>query len=217
MILRYNPDRHIDYDSGLGILDSVDEYDRFERMYYTGECSEMEEDLLRAYQFSQPKDVRESMPVQVPYRHLVSVVQIASGFDSILSILKRTEHLVDMEDADIDLLQERVSCVRYWLENFAPDMVRFSILEQMPELDLNEDEMGFLHCILAAMGGMEWEGDGIHNAVYECSKSSGLGARNGFQLMYQIFIGRRSGPRLGHFLSTLDRDFVLGRIRKALS
>jgi len=216
MILRYNPDRHIDYDSGLGILDSVDEYDRFERMYYTGECSEVEEDLLRAYQFSQPRGVRESMPVQVPYRHLVSVVQIASGFDSILSILKRTEHLVDVEDADIDLLQERVSCVRYWLENFAPDVVRFSILEQMPELDVSEDEMRFLHCILAAMDGMEWEGDGIHNAVYECSKSSGLGARNGFQLMYQIFIGRRSGPRLGHFLSTLDRDFVLGKIREAL-
>jgi lysyl-tRNA synthetase class 1 len=217
LVLRYNPDRHIDYDPGLGILDSVDEYDRYERLYYTRGCSEVEEDLLRAYQLAQPKEVRERMPVQVPYRHLVSVVQIGSDFESILDILKRTEHLAEMEDADIDLLCERTRCVRYWLNSFAPDMVRFHILEDLPEVMLDDSEKGFLECILSSLEGLEWEGEGIHNAVYECAKSSGMGAKKSFQVLYSIFIGRTSGPRLGHFLSTLDREFVIGRIKEALS
>lgn len=217
LILRYNPDRHIDYDPGIGILDSVDEYDRFERLYYTGECSEVEEDLLRAYQLSQPRGVRDRMPVQVPYRHLVSVVQIGEDFESILQILKRTEHLAEMDEADLDLLHERVRCVRYWLNSFAPDMVRFKISEAMPEVDIDVTGVSFLECILSSMEGLEWEGDNIHNAVYDCSKTSGLGAKKGFQLLYQLFINRTSGPRLGYFLSTLEREFVLERIKEALS
>jgi len=216
MILRYNPDRHIDYDPGIGILDSVDEYDRFERMYYTGECNEVEEDLLRAYCLSQPKGVRERLPVQVPYRHLVSVVQIGQDFDSILQILKRTEHMAEMEEADIDLLKQRVRCVRYWLDSFAPDMVRFSILEETPEVEIDDGQKAFLECILSEMAKIEWEGDAIHNAVYECAKGTDLGAKKGFQTLYQLLIGRRSGPRLGHFLSTMDREFVTKRIEEVL-
>ena len=217
LVLRYNPDRHIDYDPGLGILDSVDEYDRYERLYYTGGCSEVEEDLLRAYQLAQPKEVRERMPVQIPYRHLVSVVQIGNDFESVLAILKRTEQLAEMEDADLDLLRERMRCVRYWLNSFAPEMVRFHILDELPEVKLDDSERGFLECVLSSFECVQWEGEDIHDAVYECAKSSGTGAKKGFQVLYKIFIGRTSGPRLGHFLSTLDRKFVVGRMKEALS
>ena len=84
LVLRIRPDRHIDYDSGLGILDMVDEYDRIERMFYAGECEERDRDLLRAYQLSQPeKGLRSRLPLQIPYKHLVSLVQITEGFDGI--------------------------------------------------------------------------------------------------------------------------------------
>ncbi len=217
MILRYNPDRHIDYDPGLGILDAVDDYDRFERMYYTGECTDVEEDLLRAYQLAQPDGMRKRMPIQVPYRHLVSVVQIASDFESILEILRRTEHLTEMEERDIDLLRKRVKCVRYWLNSFAPDKVRFRILEETPKIDLDEEDRAFLECIKGRLNSIDWEGNDIHNAVYECGKSTDLGVKKAFQLLYQLFIGRSSGPRLGHFVFTMDRDFVVGRIEESLS
>jgi lysyl-tRNA synthetase class 1 len=68
---------------------------------------------------------------------------------------------------------------------------------------------------LSSLGNIAWEGDLIHDAVYECAKSSELGAGKGFQALYQIFVNRRSGPRLGYFLSTLDRDFVVTRIKQA--
>ncbi|MBM4237421.1 MAG: lysine--tRNA ligase, partial [Euryarchaeota archaeon] len=214
-MLRYNPDRHIDYDPGLGVLDVVDEYDRVERLYYKGGADEKEVDLLRAYELGQPRFPRQHMPMQVPYRHLVSIVQIAPIFDGVVDILKRTEKIAEISQTDMESLWERIQCVRYWLENFAPDEVRFSLATDMPEGKLNEQEIAFMNCLLAGLRGIDWQGDAIHDAVYGCAKTSGMSAGKAFQALYQIFIDRRSGPRLGHFLSTLSKDFVIGRIEQA--
>ncbi|MEM2943253.1 MAG: lysine--tRNA ligase [Methanomassiliicoccales archaeon] len=215
-MLRYNPDRHIDYDSGLGILDMVDEYDRIERLYYEGGAEEKELDLLRAYELAQPKFIRKKKPLQVPYRHLVNVVQIADSFDAIIEILKRTEHVSDISQMDAEMLWERVQCVRYWLEHFAPEEIKFSLLNETPQLEISNSEISFLTCLATALKGINWEADAIHNAIYGCIKTSGLTANATFQLLYQIFIGRKSGPRLGYFLSTLDKTFVLSRIEDLL-
>ena len=55
----------------------VDEYDHIESLYFNGGADEKEKDLLRAYEIAQPKSVRTTLLMQVPYRHLVHVVQTA--------------------------------------------------------------------------------------------------------------------------------------------
>lgn len=77
--------------------------------------------------------------------------------------------------------------------------------------------MRFLREVHAKLTQVDWSGDKIHDLVYECAKASGIGAKGGFQVMYVIFINKKQGPRLGHFLSTLDRSFVLGRIEETFS
>lgn len=215
-VLRYNPDRHIDYDPGLGVLDAVDEYDRIENMYYDGGAGEKEEDLLRAYELSQPNGPREAMPLQIPYRHLVSVVQCTDTFEGVLEVLRRTERVESLSPEDLGLLRQRVDCVRYWLRQFAPEQVKFCIAMELPTCDLSEGELRFLRRVHARLSEVEWIGDRIHDAVYECAKATELGPKAGFQVMYTIFIDKKQGPRLGYFLSTLDRTFVLGRIEEAL-
>jgi len=215
--LRYNPDRHIDYDSGLGVLDVVDEYDRVEKLYYGGGVDEKERDLLRAYELAQPKGPRAHLPVQIPYRHLVSVVQIVDDFDRVLGILKRTENIASMEERDVELLRQRVECVRFWLAGFAPEEVRFSICKTLPDVQLGEADVNFLRCIYSSLKALDWSGDSIHDTVYESAKSCAIGAKSGFQCLYQIFIDRKQGPRLGYFLSTLDKEFVLQRIQEAIA
>ena len=216
IVLRINPSRHIDYDAGLGILDMVDEYDRVEGMYYSGVCDERDRDLLRAYEIAQPEAPRTTPPLQVPYRHLVSLVQITDGFDGVLAILRRMEAVQDpISPEDMAILRQRVECVRYWLNTFAPDEVKFAVCETMPSCQLSEQEKCFLRELLVAMDGAEWKGEAIHDAMYTCAKGSKIGARGGFQALYKIFCDQKQGPRLGFFLSTLDREFVLGRIREA--
>jgi lysyl-tRNA synthetase class 1 len=215
-VLRVNPNRHIDYDAGLGILDMVDEYDRVENMHYCGGCEERDRDLLRAYELSQPEGPRSKLPLQIPYRHLVSLVQITDSFDGVLAVLRRMGALDDsVSPEDMGILKQRVDCVKYWLTGFAPDEVKFAVCEDMPPCELNDQEKAFLRELFVVMEGVEWKGERIHDAMYECAKKGPIGAKGGFQALYKIFCNQRQGPRLGFFLSTLDRDFVLGRIKEA--
>ncbi len=216
-IIKYNPERHIDYDSGMGLLDIVDEYDRIETLYFEGGADEKDMDHLRAYELSQPHGVRDHLPFHVPYRHLVNVVQIAEDFEGILGVLGRTDDAGVMEQRDVDVLQQRVECVHYWLNSFAPEMVKFSLLDSLPDVDLVEAEVDYLRTLRPELTSIQWVGDMVHDAVYGAAKAQGLGAKKAFQVLYRIFIARRSGPRLGHFLATLDRDFVLDRIDDAVS
>ena len=39
--------------------------------------------------------------------------------------------------------------------------------------------------------------------------------RTAFDALYRAFLGRTNGPRAGWLLASLDRDFVIGRLREA--
>jgi lysyl-tRNA synthetase class 1 len=60
-----------------------------------------------------------------------------------------------------------------------------------------------------------WDPDTIHNAVYDNAKGANILPKMAFQALYKIFVSRTSGPRLGYFLSTLDRAFVMKRLAEA--
>jgi lysyl-tRNA synthetase class 1 len=215
MFLRVNPQKAIDYDSGMGILDLADEYDRMERLYFVGGATDNEKNDVRAYEIAQHNNVPQKLPLQVPYRHLVNVVQMADDFDGVLSILKRTEDLSEANDFDIERLKRRCACVRYWLNGFAPEVVKFSVSKTMPAVQLNADEKAYLGVLAKNLPAVDWQAESINNVVSEAAKTSPLGAKKGFQALYKVLITRDSGPRLGTFLATMDKDFVVGRLSEA--
>ena len=151
----------------------------------------------------------------VPYRHLVHVVQTAENFDGIMKIINRTEGLMPPAPEDLEVLRERCDCVRYWLEMFAPDEIKFAIAKQMPQVELTAQEKNYFSILKAALAEASWDPDTIHNAVYDNTKGAEIPPKMAFQALYKIFVSRTSGPRLGYFLSTLDRDFVITRLAEA--
>jgi lysyl-tRNA synthetase class 1 len=220
-VLRNNPNKHLDFDPGLGILNLVDEYDSTEKTYFEGGSGEksdriekIEGDLGRTYELSQPFSLPAELPYQIPYRHLVSVVQIKDDFEGILDILKRTEMFESLEESDEKHLNQRIECVKYWLYSFAPDRVKFSIAKETPKIELEKEHKDYLKQLSTRLGEEEWNPDGIHNAIYELAKSQGLKSKTAFQLVYKAILNEKFGPRLGYFLSTLDKEFVVNRISK---
>ena len=47
------------------------------------------------------------------------------------------------------------------------------------------------------------------------AKTHNLKSKTAFQLVYRSLLNQTNGPRLGHFLSTLDQDFVVNRLEQA--
>lgn len=223
LITRNQPNRHIDMDPGLGILNLVDEFDRYEDNYYRSVEEGDPDDKKRSYELSMVRSTsdREKMKriVNVPYRHLVTLSQLAPDLDALLDKIKRTEGIDSLDDDSMDRLMHRKDCVEYWLDNFAPDGVRFTLYDLPPREQvgqLNDELIASLRAMKEEFSGLEWDAESIHNAIYEGSRASNISPKKTFKAFYRILLGRDRGPRLGFFLSSMDRDDVLKKIDTAL-
>ena len=58
-------------------------------------------------------------------------------------------------------------------------------------------------------------GDAWQARIFDTAKEVGLPAGRAFAALYLAFLGRSSGPRAGWLLASLERDFVLSRLREA--
>ncbi len=223
LISRNQPSRHIDMDPGLGILNLVDEYDRYEKEYLSEENGEGEEkgDRRRAFQLSMVSsdDGTQIPSVQVPYRHLVTLVQLTDGFENVKDMVLRSEGIDKLDDASLERLRHRIDCVRSWLDRFAPEDVKFTLYDVPPleEIDsLTEELIQPLKAMREDLVSVKWDAESIHNAIYEGSRSRGIEPKNTFKAFYRILLGRDRGPRLGFFLSTMERADILRKLDIAL-
>lgn len=221
LVARTKPFRHIDFDPGLGLLNLVDDYEKAERVYFGMESVEDAEDIRRAYELSLVNpSKRPKHPIPVPYRHLVTLVQIKPGFEDVIRTIERTELSGGrLSEEDVERIRRRAEAVQYWLERYAPESLRITLHgeptdEAVEELD--QEAVRALEVMRDALLSIPWDAEAIHNTVYETSRGNGIDPRKTFQAFYLILLGRRRGPRLGYFLSTMSREEVLRRIDRAL-
>ncbi len=212
LIMKSKPNTHIDFDPGLGLLDLVDEYDECEEEYFEGG----NEDRVRAYELSQVNEPPSEKPQRIPYRHLVNLVQIYDSEEKIWSVAKETGLIEEDKNKDYERFEERAEKVKYWLENHAPDMVKFSLKEELPDIQLDEEEKEFLNSYLQNIDKKEWRSDALHELVHAVAEEIDMSKGKAFRSFYKILLGDDQGPRLGRFLSQLDEDFVKERIKEAV-
>jgi len=223
-IARSQPSRHLDMDPGLGILTLVDDFDRYEEEYLKHDPSAEAEDSIRTYQLSMvdPKDDARVHPdmVRVPYRHLVTLVQITDEEEELKERIKRAQGVSSIDDLSWRHIRTRMACVRFWLDRFAPQEVKFSLLPQ-PKPDvvsgLDADMVRSVKLLRDTFSDLPWDAEAIHNAMYESTRANGIDPKVAFTAMYRILLAKDRGPRLGFFLSALDKESVLRRMDAAIS
>jgi lysyl-tRNA synthetase class 1 len=217
LIMKNQPSKHITFDPGFGLLNLVDEYDQIERMYF-GEDERIKgwKDLDAVYELAQPGEIPTSLPYQVPFRHLVTVVQIGDDWKEIKNILHRTGQLPDTISKDEeDHLRQRKDHALYWLNNFAPKAVRFTVQKTLPDVSLTEDEKLILSQVAKHADETTWTAENIHNLIYQTAEQNNISAKKAFTAVYKAILGQKRGPRAGFFLSNLDKSFVITRFTEA--
>lgn len=218
LLMKNQPTKHIQFDPGLGILNLVDEYDLQEKVYFGAE-EEIKgmKDLHKTYELSRPYEIPKNLPIQLPYRHLVTLVQIGKKWEDVKKILQRTNQIPEnLDKKNEQHLHQRAEHAQYWLDNFAPDMVKFNVKKQMPKINLEQEQKKFLTNLLEKMPSINWTAEDIHNTIYEISETEKIPIKMAFATIYQIILGQEKGPRAGFFLSNLDKDFVLKRTKEAI-
>lgn len=201
LIVRSKPEKAITFDPGMGLLTLIDEYAK------VAESADS-----REYELSKISNVATG----IPFRHLVTVVQIASDDDAVIEVLKRSGYDVKNREAVI----KRAHRAKIWIDKYAPDMVKFTVQEKLPDavFSFNEKERYALEILAAKMEGLlEWNAENLHNAVYKTGEEADINPKEIFTCIYKAILGQERGPRAGWFLEALGKEFVTRRIVEAVS
>ncbi len=218
---RSQPTSHKSVDFGFAIPKIAEDYENAERVFF-GDISNVPEkeieDIKRSYEVAQVEGVPEH-PGQVSYSHFVSIIQTNLDLNGdidwggVVKTLVRTGGPDTLDDRS----RAKGLAVKKWLDTNAPDDVKFSIQKEMPDIELDDNELKFLGALAPRLKEVKWEAGLIHDAIYETSQVCELKAGQCFRALYKIFLGKNRGPRLGFLLASLDRDFVESRVEKALN
>ena len=221
VLVRTDPNKHKDFDWAK-IPQLVGEFERIERIYYGLEehaPREDPEDLRRIYELSLPFPPPPPSLHQVPYGHLVTLVQLYPDHDDLLAALYRTGELEeDLDQIYLDCIRSKAMNASNWVEGYADENQRIKLLEVLDSETLGElspEQRTYLARLAQALRTTPWEGEAIQDMVFNLSKEVGLKARDAFGAIYVSMLGQGRGPRAGFFLASLDRDWVLTRLEKA--
>ena len=142
--------------------------------------------------------------------------EASKSFEEQLKVLARTVDISGADEVALARIRKRCECLTYWLKAFAPDMVKFSIRQTVPvHVKLTTLDKTFLIDLVNRMNDCNWDADTINAIIADTGKASPLGSKAAYKLIYNLIIGQDRGPRLGPFLASIDKQFVINRFNQA--
>ncbi len=206
-ILGAPPAKQLFFDPESGVVRLIDE---FAGLLAKSNKTEAEQQLIALC----TEGLSEITVSNVPFSHLVASYQAAlKDPNKTLEIVQRTEH-ADTAGKQQEIIMRELKFIDNWLQKFAPEDVKFELLDAAPT-DLNNTQKKFLSELAAKIENAPEDADGewFHKAIYDCKETSGLEPKELFVTLYQVLIGKTSGPRAGWFLSMLPRKWLVERLK----
>jgi len=216
-VLRYffvkNPRKQRDF-SVESVDRLVDDFDRFERLYFD-EVEPRDEDEQavadRAYPMvvDEPRDER----VRIPYT-FAAVLGMTDDPDLREGIARKEGHIPD--DAPEWAVEEalaRVERARNWARRTSNEFDYELKRTEMPAVEFDDATVAALDD-LADFVAEGHDGEEIQGEIYETARRHDVEVGDFFAAGYRLLFDDDEGPQLGHFMAKLDREFVVSRLRR---
>ena len=209
----------------LDVPKTVDEYD-LARRYFLGLEKPSKEragkKLATSVEIAMPENRRSVPPPRIKFMDLALVTQVCFGDRQ--EIMKRLRDRGIVTDSDspeyVEEINERINHVEFWLERYAPQEARFSLLDEIPSEVKKEIDASILQLFVTALE--EARDNNIEDAqelagvLMNRIKSEGLSPRKAFPHFYRALIGKTGGPKATFLILVLGYDRVIDQLRKAL-
>lgn len=207
-IVRYAPSKQLFFDQQDTLVRLMDS---FGELLAKTDKSEDEKQLIdiSLHGIAQPTVSR------VPFSHLVASYQASlKDVDRTLEVIRRTEY-AQVVEADAEIIKAELKFIDAWLNQWAPEEIKFALIEQVKREDFSEAQQTLLGKLADLVEKAPEDADGawFHDAIYGLKDASGLNPKELFTTIYQATIGKAQGPRAGWFLSILPRDWLIKRLR----
>lgn len=210
-ILRYlfakpRPGRQVVIDTGAGMLRLRREYELAEAALEAGQ-EVIDAAAVRYAQVGAQVNSAE----RVPFAELLEAYQAGlHDRDRTRQNLERLGHTISVEATTVQLV-----LIDHWLETYAPEEVKFTVQDELPEVELSSEQTSFLDRLatkLEAAG--ELDGQRMHELIYAVLQECGIKPSAAFAAIYRVILTKDAGPKAGWFLVGLDRDWLIKRLRR---
>ena len=223
LFLRPRPNHAIEFDpDGTDAIPRLfDEWDRLAAAVagrdFRGELPADHERLFAMSLVDAENVAAEAAAYRPAFAHLAFLLQLP---DADLPAKVEAEKGAPLSARERAILDGRAKAARAWLDSYAPERARVQVQDQLPDEvgGLSPAQRSFLASLadrLADPGYMTWSGDALQTAVFEAAREGDLPAGQAFAALYAAFLGRPNGPRAGWLLASLEREFVVTRLREA--
>jgi lysyl-tRNA synthetase class 1 len=207
-VLRSQPKRVLYFDPGLGVYNLIDEFSKIEDEVLAGGHPEFEHAYAVASAISSERTI-----ARVPFSHLVAVEQASRGDAAQAKLIFERTGYEKIVAEQWPIIERELEYVRYWLEQYAPASVKFTVQEKLPEIELSDGQRSFLRRLAEALPSVPaGDGQSMHEAIYAALTAAEIKPGEAFKAIYGVILGQGSGPKAGWFLASLDRNWLETRL-----
>ncbi|HQM15984.1 MAG TPA: hypothetical protein PLM16_02125, partial [Candidatus Woesebacteria bacterium] len=186
-----------------------DQYDSAAKIFWQLEAGD--ERLARSFELSQVNEIPSAYFLP-RFRDIVTWMQ-----DPKISLETKFSEVKGqaLTEGELTELAERHHCAQIWLEKYAPANFKLNITDNSQEIiTFNQAQQQFLIDLDQLLDLKSWQPETLQQAIYDLAKSS-VGAQQGFQTIYQLFLGKKFGPKAAWLLLNLPIEKRKEMIRKA--
>jgi len=207
-----NPQKQRDF--SVARLDQlVDEFDRFERVYFGEVEADEDERELAERAYPMLVDDIDERRVRIPYT-FAAVLGMTEDAALQEEIARKEGHIPDdAPDWAVERALARVERARTWARRTDNEFnyeLKRSAIPDVSFDDRTERALDDLADFVAEGHG----GDEIQGEIYETAKRHDIEIGAFFTAGYRLFFDEEAGPKLGQFLAKVDREFVVDRLRR---
>ncbi len=240
LILKTNPMKHISL-RVEEIPQYHDYYDNMENIYYNNEQAESKQELeffIYVYPLSKINGVPKTMPIKIPFKLLTFLAQVRNilgleklyekaiqdigvkkeelSFEDFKFILKRTENWLN----EVEKIVENIKDVKK-KKDILNKIDIFSIPEKLEKSIINNLDDKQIKGILLFRDFISTnkilKSEIIQNKIFTIAKKElEIPPKKLFEAFYLVILGKKVGPRLGPFITMLDRDWLFTRLNQVL-
>ncbi|MEA3378148.1 MAG: lysine--tRNA ligase [Nanoarchaeota archaeon] len=195
----------------LDVIKIYEDFDRTERIYYNAEDNVSLKEKIkqkRIYELSCIGKPQSKMPFQPSFRHLCNIVQICENdFEKIKKYYKIKSGF------SLQKLKKRADCVNCWLKNYAPQQMKFKIVDFIDIKQFNKIERQLLASLREVLKEKDYDENQLFERFYEIIKKNDSSPKQFFTICYKALINNKIGPKLAPFLLQIGKDRIIDLLK----